>query len=270
MATNDATFAGSIPSIYEQYLVPLLFEPYAEDMASRIRDVKQGKILETAAGTGAVTRAVAEQLPPAVAITATDLNQAMLDLAAKNLDGSKVTWLQADAQSLPFEDATFETVICQFGIMFVPDKPKAYREALRVLRPGGRFIFNVWDSLETNPVSKTISDVVRQQFPSDPPRFIERTPFGYHDPEAIENALQDAGFARITVETVEKTSRASSSLQPAKGLCQGSPLRAEIEARAPERLEEITRKAAEAIEAQFGTSLFENRMSALVVTAWRP
>lgn len=269
MSASDVAFAGSIPAIYERYLVPLLFQPYAEDMASRIRGIGHGHVLETAAGTGVVTRAMAKALPPGVGITATDLNQAMLDLAGTRLPDPNVTWRQVDAQSLPFENSSFEAVVCQFGAMFFPDKPAAYREALRVLKPGGCFIFSVWDRIEANPVSQAVAQAVAEQFPEDPPRFLERTPFGYHNTDRILGELEQAGFEQIDVDEVEKTTQAPSSREPAIGLCQGAPLRNEIEARAPGRLDEVTSRAAEALAARFGSSIIENRMKALVVTARR-
>jgi ubiquinone/menaquinone biosynthesis C-methylase UbiE len=269
MGATDAAFAGSIPAIYEQYLGPLLFEPFAEDMAARLHEVAHGRILETAAGTGIVTRALVKALPPGVEIVATDLNQAMLDLAAKRLQAPNLKWQQADAQKLPFEDASFEVIVCQFGVMFFPDKLAAYREALRVLKPGGRFVFTVWNSLDRNEVSRIVSDVAGTFFPDDPPRFIERVPFGYFDPDRIRGEVQQAGFENVDIEVVDKVTQAPSPREPAMGLCQGTPLRAELEARAPERLEEITAKATEALTSRYGASAVENRMSALVVTAWR-
>ena len=206
MGSTDAAFAGSIPSLYEQYLGPLLFEPYAEETAGRLRGLTQGRILETAAGTGIVTRAMVGALPPAVEIVATDLNQAMLDLAATRLQAPQVTWRQADAQALPFEDAAFDAVVCQFGVMFFPDKGAGYREALRVLKPGGRFLCVVWDRLEANPVSKVVSDAVARLFPDDPPRFFERVPFGYADPDRIRGELRQAGFEDAAIETVVNVS----------------------------------------------------------------
>ena len=269
MGSTDAAFAGSIPAIYEQYLVPLLFEPYAEDMAARLGDMKQGRLLETAAGTGIVTRALVKALPPGVEIVATDLNQAMLDLAAQRLQAPNVQWQQTDAQKLPFDDASFDAVVCQFGVMFFPDRLAAYREALRVLKPSGRFVFSVWNSLDHNEVSRIISDAVGKIFPDDPPRFIERVPFGYSDPDRIRGEVQQAGFENVDVEVVDRVTRAPSSREPAIGLCQGSPLRSELEARASGQLESITAKATDALAHRFGPSAFENRMSALVVTALR-
>ena len=185
MSATDAAFAGSIPALYEQYLGSLLFQPYAEVMASRLNDLTQGRVLETAAGTGIVTRALAKALPREVEIVATDLNQAMLDLASGKLQAPNVRWQQADAQALPFDDASFDAVVCQFGVMFFPDKQAGYREALRVLKPGCRFLFNVWDSLDRNEVSRIVSEAAGKAFPNDPPRFVERVPFGYFDPDRI-------------------------------------------------------------------------------------
>jgi ubiquinone/menaquinone biosynthesis C-methylase UbiE len=269
MSATDAVFKGSIPTLYEQYLGPLKFEPFAQDLAGRLTDITQGRILETAAGTGIVTRALAKTLPPQVEITATDLNQAMLDLAQTKLQATNVKWQQANAQSLPFESSSFDAVVCQFGVMFFPDRLSGYREALRVLKPGGRFLFNVWNSLDLNPVSRIVSETVAKAFPDDPPWFIERVPFGYFDPNRIRGEVQQAGFENVEIDVVDKVSRAPSPREPAVGLCQGTPLRAEIETRAPGRLDEITARAAEALSDHFGAASFENPMSVVVVTAWR-
>src|SRR6478609_7883295 len=178
--TNDATFAGSVPALYERYLVPLLFEPYAADLASRLAGMERGRLLELASGTGAVT-SVLHQALPEVTIVATDLNEGMLALNRSRAYGDGVSWQTADAQRLPFEDASFDAVVCQFGVMFFPDKAASYREARRVLRDGGRYVFNVWNRVEDNEVTAIASRTVAALFPSDPPRFIERTPFGYFD-----------------------------------------------------------------------------------------
>jgi len=269
MAASDALFSGSIPALYEQYLVPLLFERYAEDLARRLADLRAGVVLEVAAGTGVVTRALLEALPPAVQIIATDLNEAMLRVGQTRASGPTVSWRQADAQQLPFDDAAVDAVLCQFGVMFFPDKRAGFREAWRVLRPGGRYVFNVWDRLEQNEVSEIVTRAVAVLFPSDPPRFFERAPFGYSEVAVIRQDLQSAGFSQIEIETVEKVSRAPSAEQVAIGLCQGTPLRGEIEARDATRLGEATAAATAALSARFGNGPFDNQMHAHVVTAQR-
>lgn len=266
---DDASFGGAIPALYERYLGPLFFRPYAEDIATRVGIIKRGRILETAAGTGMVTRALARSLPRTVEIVATDLNQTMLDSAMTLLRAPRVSWRQADAQDLPFVDASFETVVCQFGVMFLPDRQRGYREALRVLKPGGRFVFNVWGRLEDNEISHCVAQAVAAMFPANPPRFIERTPYGYADTDMIREELQRAGFGRVEVDIVAKVSRAASARDPAIGLCQGTPLRNEIEARDRRRLGEVTDKAAEAVAARFGSSAVRGRMLAHVIAAQR-
>ena len=147
---TDKAFAGSIPRIYDTHLVPLIFEPYAADLVARLALRPLARVLEIAAGTGVVTRQLASVLAPHVAVVATDLNQAMLDEAAARGTSRPVEWRQADAMQLPFPDGSFDAVVCQFGVMFFPDKPKALSEARRVLKPGGVFLFNVWDRIEEN------------------------------------------------------------------------------------------------------------------------
>lgn len=267
--SRDADFAGSIPAIYEQYLVRPLFEPYARDLARRLANVQSGVVLELAAGTGVVTRTLAATLLPQVRIIATDLNQDMLARAASHSASARVQFQQADAQRLPFEDATADVVLAQFGVMFFPDKVAAHREVLRVLRPTGHYLFNVWDRLEANEASQIVAQVVAAEFPDDPPAFIERTPFGYWDVAAIRADLTAAGFERISIETMRTVSAPSSVAEFAIGLCTGTPLRREIEMRAASRLEEISAACVRALQARFGTGDFENPMSAHIVSAWR-
>ena len=265
---SDKVFAGSIPGLYDRYLVPLLFAPFAEDLTERLRGFAGEHVLELAAGTGIVTGRLAQVLPKAK-IVATDLNQAMLDVASAKFTAPQVTYRQADAQALPFDDSRFDAVICQFGVMFFPDKPGAYREAWRVLKPGGRLAFNVWDRIEANAVTKTVADAVASAFPQDPPRFLDRVPHGYHDEGAIRDALGQAGFEDIAVSVVKKPCRAPSARDPACGFCQGSPLRGEIEARDATRLDEVTGRAEKALVERFGAGSIEGTMQALVIEATR-
>ncbi len=266
---DDAAFAGSIPEVYDRHLVPLIFEGYAGDLAARLRAFEPRDILEVAAGTGAVTRAIAAALPQA-RIVATDLNQPMLDrAAARQRRGDHVSWQQADAQALPFEAERFDAVVCQFGAMFFPDRRLAYREAHRVLKPDGRFIFNVWDTISENDFADVLTRALAKRFPDNPPNFLARTPHGYHDAEKIMADVAAAGFSEIAVDTVGERSRAATPLEAVVGYCQGTPLRGEIEARDPGGLDSATRLAADAVEKRFGGGPVDGRIRALVVTATR-
>src|SRR3954462_6701306 len=269
MRETDRLFEGSIPETYDRYLGPLLFEPYACDLAARLAALAPARVLETAAGTGVATRALARALPAGAVIVATDLNRPMLDLAAARMETAEVTWQQADALALPFEDGTFDAVACQFGAMFFPDKAAAYREARRVLRRGGRFAPSGWDRSEGNEPAQLVDEAVVAQFPEDPPRFLARVPYGYHDADAILDELRAAGFVEVAVETVPRRGRAPSPRHPGVGFCQGTPLRAEIEARAPGRLGGVTDEAARAVAARFGDGPIDSSMQAHVIVAAR-
>jgi ubiquinone/menaquinone biosynthesis C-methylase UbiE len=267
---SDSAFAGSIPQLYEQYLVPLIFQPFAEDIARRVAQHQPSSVLEIAAGTGVVTRQLASVLPSSTSIVASDLNQPMIDLAATIGTSRPVEWHQADAMHLPFPDESFDVVVCQFGAMFFPDKPKAFLEARRVLRPGGIFNFNVWDRIEENEFADTITKALAAMFPSDPPQFLARVPHGYHQREIIEQDLKEAGFSKTPeFTTVSATSHADSPEIPATAFCQGSPLLSEIEERNASGLGEATEVAAAAIAKRFGSGAVDGMIQAIVVSVER-
>jgi ubiquinone/menaquinone biosynthesis C-methylase UbiE len=267
MAATDKLFAGSIPEIYDRFLVPLIFESYALDLAKRVVKTDPREVLETAAGTGVLTRAIASRLPAYARIVATDLNQPMLNHASAQQSHGRIEWRQADALALPFEDQSFDVVACQFGVMFFPDKVQGYKEARRVLKSGGHFFFNVWDRISENEFADIVTETLAALFPNDPPRFMARTPHGYHDVEGIREELNAAGFTNISVDAVDDRSKASSPRDPAIAYCQGTPLRNEIEARDASRLEDATKQAAEALAHRFGSGAIEGRIRAFVITA---
>ncbi len=266
MAEIDRIFAGGLPQVYDTYLVPLIFEPYAVDLVDRLRSIPTSRLLEIAAGTGVVTRLMASELPESTRIIATDLNQGMLDQASKVGTNRRVEWRQADALQLPLEDGSFDCVVCQFGVMFFPDKPKAFAEVRRVLRKGGVFKFNVWDKIEENQFADTVTIALESLFPKDPPRFMVRTPHGYNDRRSIENDLASGGFTSSPrIETIAKRSRASSPRNPAVAFCQGTPLRSEIEARDASLLVKATEVAEEAVAKRFGRGAVEGKIQAHIV-----
>ncbi len=263
---TDKAFTGSIPTLYEKYLVPMIFAPYAADLVHRIASRPLTRVLEIAAGTGVVTRNLASVLPESVSIVATDLNQPMLDLASEVGTKRPVEWRQANAMQLPFEDSVFDAVVCQFGVMFFPDKSKAFSEARRVLSSGGLLIFNVWDRIEENEFAHCVSTALESLFPEDPPRFLNRTPHGYHDLATIARDLKAGGFSSSPhTSTVAARSQATSPRIPATAYCQGTPLRSEIEAHGKSRLDEATDIAAEAIARKFGRGPVDGKIQAHVI-----
>ena len=268
MLETDKLFTGSIPENYDRYMVPLIFEPFATDLARRAASLSPISVLEIAAGTGVVTRMLAPKLPPDASYVVTDLNQPMLDYAAsRQTPDGRITWRQADALALPFDDAAFDLVCCQFGAMFFPDRPAAYRQARRVLKPGGHFLFNVWDRIEENIFADEVTKALAEIFPDDPPRFLARTPHGYHDTGLIRSELEGAGFSRVLIETRAEQSRASSPRLPAVAYCQGTLLRTEIEARETGKLDAATDHAASAIAGRHGHGEVAAKIQAHVIVA---
>ena len=270
MSDTDNRFAGSIPEIYDTYLVPLIFEPYASDLAGRAAALAPGSVLETAAGSGVVTRALAPRLSDDARYVVTDLNQPMLDrAAARHAPDQRIVWQQADALELPFEAGTFDVVLCQFGVMFFPDRVAGYREARRVLKESGCFLFNAWDRIEENEFADVVTRAAAEIFPDDPPTFLARTPHGYGDIDRIRKDVQAAGFTDITIDTVDALSVAPSPRHPAVAYCQGTPLRNEIEARDATLLSVVTDRAEAAIAKRYGAESVSAKIRGHVVVARR-
>jgi len=267
---TDKLFAGSIPALYDSQLVPLIFEPYAVDLSRRLAERSPSRVLEIAAGTGVVTRRLALDLPAGATIVATDLNPAMIEQARTVGTARPVEWRQADAMQLPFAEGAFDAVVCQFGAMFFPDKAQAFAEARRVLAPGGVLLFNVWDRIEENEFADVVTTALAAMFPQDPPRFLARTPHGYHDPRAIAADVGRGGFSAVpAIRTLAARSRAATPEIVAIAYCQGTPLRNEIEARDGSMLAAATRTSAAAIAARFGSGAVDGKIQAQIVSVER-
>lgn len=262
----NRSFAGQMPEFYDRFLVPAMFEPFARDIARRLQGMQSGHVLEVAAGTGVVTRALARTLPAAVAVTATDLNAAMLAQARSHAGMERVQWQAADALSLPFANQQFDYIVCQFGVMFFPDKVAAFCEALRVLRPGGHFLFSVWGSREGSAWDVVVT-VVGQFLSRDPASLIAPA---YKDVATAEANLAAAGFASITAEEVVQSTHYRSPREAAVGQCHGGLVRSAIDSQMPDRLDEITEATTAAIAARFGGGPFESPLHAILFTAARP
>jgi SAM-dependent methyltransferase len=274
MKEANAKFAGSIPEVYHENLGPLLFEPFARDLAARVTLPPSGSdgsaILELAAGTGILSRRLRETLPPDASLTVTDLNEPMLDVARKLVgDAPGVTWQQADASALPFPDRSFDAVISQFGIMFFPDKEGAAREVRRVLRPGGRFWFNVWRSLEDNPIARITHRTIASFFASDPPDFY-LVPFGYHEESRIRADLTRAGLENIAFAPVDIEGVSPSAEHAANGLVRGNPVLIAIQERGVADPQAIVAAVAQALVKEFGDRPLRIPLRALVVSSNRP
>lgn len=259
---TEWNFAHSTPALYDRYMGPLLFEPYAKLVAERCALLHPNRILETAAGTGIVTRAVHRAAPQAQ-IVATDLNPAMLEYAANALKFEAVSFRPANAQDLPFDAGSFDVVLCQFGVMFFPDKVRAHREARRVLCPGGHYLLVTFNRLELNPVPRAAAEAVNALFANEPFDYMDRGPFSYADTGRIKDDLLAGGFTEVEIETIELSSRVNAR-DAAQGLVFGSPLRAEIERRDPSAVDRAAAAVAQALAQWNGK---DAPMSAHLVTA---
>ena len=268
MKDQELRFTGSVPGQYDRLMVPLIFRPYALEIARRARDFEPRRILETAAGTGAVTQALHEALPEAD-IVATDLNQPMLDVAAERIQSDRVRFVQADAQDLPFEESSFDLVVCQFGAMFFPDRVRGHSEARRVLKDGGHYLLAIWDRIERNELTNASQQALIDCFPDDPPLFMREGPFGYADPLRIESDLHEAGFDTVDIETVELRSRSPSAHDAATALCYGTPMGVEVSDREPGSLDRVFERVKQALLRFEGPEGVDAPMAAHIVTAMR-
>ncbi len=258
---------ASVFDVYDELLVPLCFQAYADDLVTQLADVATGSVLEVATGTGVATRALAAALPPPVAITATDLIPGMVERARRVGTARPITWDTADAAALPYDDESFDVVVCQFGAMFFPSKSAAFAEAARVLRPGGRLRVATWDRTAANDFGDVVASSMTELFPDDPPMFLERAPYSYHDPDAIAADLLAGGLTSVRVESVAHPSHAATPQIVARAFCAGTPLRDQLEVAGSGRLATAIDGAARAVAARFGTTDLVGRSAALVATA---
>lgn len=265
--SEHSQFVGSIPEFYDRYLGPHIFVDFADDLAARVAESSPNNVLELAAGTGIVTLALRKRLPPAANLTATDLNQPMLDIARKKFAAAdNLVFRVADAQAIPFADGEFDAVACQFGIMFFPDKERSCREVFRVLSPGGRYVFNVWDSPAHNPFGRIAHETIGSFFKSDPPKFYQ-VPFGYYSIDAIKDTLSAAGFRDIVASVVDRVSEIPDAEAFAKGMVFGNPSIEEIRARATVAPEAIVAAITSALSAAFGAAPGRMPLQAIVFEA---
>ena len=263
MSNQAAHFVGSIPANYDAGLGPHLFVDYADDLSARVAALRPESVLELAAGTGIVTRKLRDALPAEAKLVASDLNPPMLEVAkAKFRVDETIAFKQVDATNVDFADVSFDLVTCQFGVMFFPDKNRSYSEVRRVLRPGGSYIFNVWDSWDANPFARVTHEAVEKFFPGDPPNFY-RVPFSYHDADEIKESVSRAGFSRVNVEYLSLRSKILSAVGFAQGLVFGNPMYEEIVNRGGDP-EEVRAAVATAIERELGEDM---PLQALVVHA---
>ena len=261
MDDRDRTWFEGMSEAYERWLVPTLFVPFADDLVERVAAHAPSDVLELAAGTGVVTRRLVDRLD--AAIVATDLNPGMLAVGERLAPGA--SWRQADATALPFEDASFDIVVCQFGVMFFPDKRVAFAEALRVLRPGGAFLFNTWGPVADNTFAAALTDALDAVFPDDPPTFVAAVPHGYHDHRTVMGDVRAAGFAHGQFASLTFSSPAALARDVATGFCLGSPLRAALAERGD--VDELTGRVAAVMERSLGSAPVVGALNAGVVEA---
>jgi SAM-dependent methyltransferase len=267
MTTPAAQFTGDIPRFYDQNLGPIIFEPYAADLARRAAAIGGANVLEIASGTGISTVALRANLPQATRIVATDLNPAMMEIARDKLvSAENVEFKQADAQALPFGDAAFDLITCQFGVMFFPDKPAAYAEARRVLKPGGTLLFNVWGEMSANPFAEITHADAEHFFPDNPPKFY-LTPFGYADSARVRADLRAGGFGDIKDEIVRFQQTVGDWRHFATGLIYGNPMIVDIQASKTVKADDMVAAIATELEKRFGPAPAQMPLEAIIYVA---
>lgn len=268
MAGSHTAFIGSIPQYYDQYLGPLIFEEYGTDLARRVSAPPGGTVLETAAGTGIATRHLRNALPKDVRIVATDLNEPMLEFAKLKFDShDNIEFQPADATRLPFSNATFDAVVCQFSLMFFHDKPAAIQEVARVLIPGGTFVFSLWDSYAHNHLIRTVNDTLSSLFPKSRPPFFD-TPYGYHRIDEVKTLLGETGFGEVEISVLPRVSRCETARQVALGYILGTPVCLQIAERGEPAVEEVVNLVERAIRKTYGPSPICAKMQAIIFKAY--
>jgi len=254
MNTSASKFIGSIPENYDSGLGPVLFVGWASEIADLVAQRQPNSVLELAAGTGFVSRVLRDRLPGSTRLVVTDLNAPMLQIArAKFGEDENVEFQTVDATDLGFPEGCFDYVLCQFGVMFFPDKARSHSEVFRVLKAGGTYLFTTWDAWDVNRFGQTIHETIGAFFPTDPPGFY-KVPYGYCDRDEIRNLMEQVGFNGVEVKQASIDARIDSASDFARGLVFGNPLYEEILSRGGDP--EAVRSALEAvIEDEIGPKL---------------
>jgi SAM-dependent methyltransferase len=265
--TAPVAFSGSIPANYETYLGPLFFEPFAKAMIDHIRPMHLEAVLEVACGTGRVTKYLPNTLHPSAQMVITDINPAMVEYAKKVCGTNpRFQWDIVDAVKLPYKAAQFDGILSAFGVMFYSDRRKAYEEAMRVLKPGGVFVFTAWDKMENNPSAHMTTKTLQHFFPENTPAFYH-VPFSYWHEPTIHADLTAAGFTSVQMELLNLTGHADSPQSAARGLLEGTPVYTEIIARDESVLAPLNKHLAALLEKRFGSRDLKVPLQARLVTA---
>jgi len=264
---STISFSGTIAKVYDEVQGPVYFEPYAIETAIRVAKLNPQNVLETACGTGRVTNHLHKVLSPHASLTATDISTDMMAIAKKKLSSEKnLSWLEADALQLPFADSTFDVVVCQFGIMFFPDKKKGLNEAFRVLKNGGTFLATTWSKLELNEIAAAGRNILKEFFDNDPPRTMN-VAFSMHNKTEIKDLFSESGFTNVQIEMVVKTSVSESAEELASALIEGSTIREFIIQKDASALPMLKQKTESAIIANCGNHPVKGKMEAIYIAA---